>query len=467
MQRLSKLAVITLVMMVIAAPTFALETKISGFYQFMAAIDNHEASNNYIGTFTENAHSEKLVDQRLRLKLDGKVNDSLSFVYYGEVDFQWGDNSYTTARNDGGAVGGDTVNLETKNAYIDVKFQDDVTARFGLQGFYDRLDQVFFATDMSGVKVDFKAGAIDLTAGMFNLIENDYAKSDNLYLWALQASFPAQGNLSLGADYYYFQNRGPATYWNTIGTADMDAVLDGVGTWSATRMDMDLHYLGLKGDFKVSEETSVNGWLFYNTGTVEDPAGDTDVDGYAASVRGTFKLGSADAAARIFYFSGDDDLSDGDASFFVNPLATESYAFGDDGFMIFLQDVNWANIGQYGFALTDAAYAGYGLLGGNFTLAMKPADKVDFKCGLGYFASQEDVLAAADPRTDRAGTTLGTEVFVRAGYTFENNLNLSLNGSYAALGDFYDNAGGGTAVNTPVADIDDPYLVYLLAQLSF
>lgn len=465
------LLAITMVVLV-AVPAFALETKISGFYQFMAVADNFEATNNYVGTLKDNAESEKLVDQRMRIKLDGKVNEQLSFVYYGEIDFQWGDNQYATSRNDGGGIGADTVNLETKHAYIDVKFDNDATARLGLQGFYDRQDQVFFAADMAGVKVGFNAGPVGLTAGMFNLIENsnNFNDSDNVYLWALQADFPAQGDFRLGADYYFYQNRGPAGYANFFGTADIDEVnFTGPG-WTVNRQDMDLHFLGLQGAYKVSDATSFNGWAMFSTGTVDGVQAaldEMDVQGYAASVRGTFRLGGLDTAARLFYFSGDDDLSDQDADFIVNPLATESYAFGDDGFMIFFQDANWANVGQYGFAMTDAAYAGYGLIGGNLTASMSPAHKVTINGGVGYFASLEDVLAAGDQRTSRGGTTLGTEVFVRASYTMYDNLNLSLNGAYAALGDFYDTAGGGTAANAPSVDVSDPYTVYLLAQLSF
>jgi hypothetical protein len=463
------LAVLTFVL--VASSAFALETKISGFYQFMAASNNFEATNNYVGSFKDNADNQQVIDQRLRLKLDGKVNEHLSFVYQAEIDFQWGDDSYTTRRNDGGAIGADTVNLETKHAYIDVKFDGDATARLGLQSYYDRQDQVFFAADMAGAKVDFSLGTIGLTAAMFNLIEGEFESSDNVYLWALQASLPAQGNFTTGVDYFYFQNRGKAGYANFFGTADMTAVnFDGPG-WSGDREDMDLHFLGLQGDFKVSDNASLNGWVMLSAGTVDGiptAVDSTDVQGYAASVRGTFKLAGLNTAARLLYFSGDEDLTDEDADFIVNPLATESYAFGDDGFIIFLQDVNWANVGQYGFAMMDAAYAGYGLLGANVTVATTFADnKADFKSGIGYFASTEDTLAAGDPRTSRGGTSLGTEIFARAGYTFANNLYVSLNGAYAWLGNFYDNSGGGTAINTPASSVENPYEIYLLAQLNF
>ena len=465
MRKAAKLGLVVLSLVLAASSAFALETKISGFYQFMAAGNNFEASNNDVGVFKDDAEDEQLIDQRLRLKLDGKVNENLSFVYYGEIDFQWGDASYTTHRNDGGAIGGDTVNLETKNAYIDVKFDDNATARLGLQSVYDRQDQVFFAADMAGAKVDFNLGSAALTAGVFNLIENDTKSADNIYLYALQASLPAMGQVTAGVDYYYFQNRGEAGYPNYFGSADLYS-----DSWSGDRGDMDLHYLGVQGEFKLSDAAAINGWILFNMGTVDGvPAAmdETDVQGYAASVRGTLKIGEINTAARLIYFSGDDNLADEDANFIVNPLWSESYAFGDDGFMIFLQDVNWANVGQYGFAMTDAAYAGYGLIAANVTVATTVAEKIDLKGGIGYFASLEDSVAAGDPRTSRDGTCLGTEVFVRAGYTFANNLNLSLNGAYAWLGSFYDNNGGGYAINDAATSIDNPYEIYLLASLSF
>ncbi len=482
MSKTGKLLLALAMAALLATPALALETKLSGFYNVRGIANNFSATNNYIGTLEDNANTQNLVDQRLRLKLSSKVNDYLSFVYYTEVDMQWGDEQYSNSgRNDGGGIGADTTNLETKNLYIDVKVPDSNAAfRVGLQGFEDNYDYTFFAADMAGVKYTNRFDGVNLTAGWFKLADGvSSGLADDVTLWALQAGFKPSANLKFGVDYYYYQNEGSQAYGTFFGTADIQAVLNfnaGGGDWTANRGNMDLHYLGGNAEVRF-ENVVLSGWFNANVGTVDSINNDTsttltedlDVTGFAGRVRlsssfGCFKLNVAGT-----YFSGDDDLTDGDANFVVNPVATETFAFATDGFMIFTPDIAWNSVGQYGFAMTDAAWAGYGLTSFVVTASYMPTQmkNLTLKGGVGYFASLEDKLAANDPRTDRAGTELGTEVYLRASYKFADNLDLSLNGAYAFLGDFYDKNGGGTAANDAATDIDDPYEVYLKATLSF
>lgn len=473
--------------MLLAAPAFALETKLSGFYNLRGIGDNFKATNNYIGTLGDNARSQSLVDQRLRLKLDSKVNDFLAFTYYAEIDMQWGDEQYSNdGRNDGGGLGGDTTNVETKNLYIDVKVPDSSSAfRLGLQGFADNWDYTFFAADMAGIKYTTKLGAADVTAGWFKIADRDtygtaLAVNDDVTLWGLQAAVKNNPNLKYGAEYYYYQNEGSQAYGTFFGTTDIAAVLNfngGGGNWTANRDQMDLHYLGGNAELRL-DKLVLSGWVTVNAGTVDKINNDLsnptltdnlDVKGFAGRLKATTGFGGLKLNLAGTYFSGDDDLTDGDATFIVNPLATESFAFATDGFMIFTPDIAWNSVGQYGFAMVDAAWAGYGLTSVVLTGSYVPEQmkNVYVKSGVGYFASTEDKLAANDPRTDRAGTNLGTEVYLRTGYKFADNLDLSVNGAYAWLGDFYDNHGGGTAVNTAMTSVDDPYEVYLKATLTF
>jgi hypothetical protein len=492
-RRLSILFILFLAATFLAAPALALDTKLSGFYRARGIVDNFVASNNFIGTLTDDAEDESLVDQRLRLKLDAMVNDYLSFTYYAEVDFQWGDNQYANARNDGGALGGDTVNLESKHVYIDVKVPDtNVSARLGLQGLDDHWDWTFVTADMAGAKFNLQYDAASITAGWFKLLEGDFDKSDDITLWALQVETAASPNLKGGVDYYYYQNQGATTneadptlknqqYGSFFGTADIEAVLafnKGSDSWTGQREDMDLHYIGLHGEYRM-RDVVLKGWALGNFGTVDNIMNDTatpgltddiDVEGWGGTVQANTNVCGVTAGLRGLFFSGDDDLTDGDAGFFVNPLATETFAFATDGFMIFFPDVYWTSIGQYGFAMVDAAWAGYGLWGGTLNASYTPAgmDKFNIKGGVAYVASLEDKLATGDPRSDRNGTSLGTEAFLRASYEVSENLVLSANGAYAWLGDFYDDQGGGTAVNDPAeADPDNPYEVYLMADLHF
>ncbi len=392
---------------------------------------------------------------------------------------QWGDKQYSNeGRNDGGGIGGDTTNLETKNVYFDANYpESNHSFRVGLQGFDDNYEYSFFGADMAGVKYSVKINDLDVVAGWFLLIEDEFDKTDDVNLWALQTNYEFSENLKVGGDYYYYQNQGSQQYATFFGTADIEAVIAD-STWTANREEMDLHYLGGHAEYRL-DNLVLSGWLNVNVGTVDginndlsSPASveNLDVQGYAARLNIDTKVNGINLRLGGTYFSGDDDLTDGDADFIVNPLATESFAFATDGFMIFTPDIAWNSVGQYGFALVDAAWAGYGL--GSVVLTAKyvpeSAKDLTIKGGVGYFTSIEDKLAANDPRTDRAGTELGTEVFLRVGYTVSEKLNLSLNGAYAYLGDFYDDHGGGTAVNDAlVTSIDDPYEVYVKATLTF
>lgn len=485
MRRIIKVLIALALAVLCATPAFALRTKLTGFYNARGIADNFVANNNYVGTLADNVNNQAVVDQRLRLKLDTEVNEFLSFTYYAEIDMQWGDSQYNdSGRNDGGGIGADTTNVETKNAYIDVKVPDSNSKfRIGLQGIDDQWDYSFFTADMAGVKYTTKVGLADITAGWFRLgtgIEDPTPTNKDNDLWVLQSSFNVSPTFKWGADYYYYQNGGNHNYATSFGTTDIQAVLDfrpETGTWTANRGAMNLHYLGGRAEYRLAN-VMLNGWIYGNFGTVDninnntatpDATQDIDVRGLAARLNATTNIRDVKLKLSGTYFSGDDDLTDGNADFIVNPLATESFAFATDGFMIFTPDIAWNSVGQYGFAMLDSAWAGYGLasvsLVGSYVPETMP--NVYLKSGVGYFSSTVDKVAAGDPRTSRDGKSLGTEVYLRTGYKFAKHLDVSLNGAYAWLGDFYNGHGGGTAVNQVATDISNPYEVYVKTTLTF
>ena len=68
----------------------------------------------------KNTYSANFIEQRARLQYIAKANADLKLVTQFELDYTyWGNSSYTTGRNQGGAIGADTVNIETKNIYLD------------------------------------------------------------------------------------------------------------------------------------------------------------------------------------------------------------------------------------------------------------------------------------------------------------------------------------------------------------
>ncbi len=95
-------------------------------------------SNVYSGKFvtegTENSDNFR-PSQRVRLKLEMIASENLRAVFQIENDILWGSRDGTAGGN-GGALGGDGINVEVKHAYLDwVIPQTDVQVRMGLQPF--------------------------------------------------------------------------------------------------------------------------------------------------------------------------------------------------------------------------------------------------------------------------------------------------------------------------------------------
>lgn len=441
-----------------AVPAFARDHELNGYFRVRGIMADLSKQ--------KNADPDTLVDQRFRAKYTLGLNEYLKLVYFGEVDMQWGDNSYATSRNQGGALGGDTVNLETKNLYLEVKVPETpISATLGLQGYGDNYDAVLFSADMAGLKLGAKFGPADVTLGWFKWQEGEgnnnspggSTEEDDIDLYALNLGFKPMDALKVGADVYYINANGASNFTaNTTGAAGL-----------SLPESADLYYMGVNADYKAAM-FGVKGWFLYGAGTVKTEP-EMDLAGWAASVKGTGKVGPVSLGLRLAYFSGDDDATDSDLEYLATPTVSESFSFYDENLMLMVNDAFWNTYGQYGFAMTDAAFDGYGLwfaaLSGSFS---PPALKNMYvKAGVGYFAATEDDQTPGDNATDREGKTIGTEVALRVGYKMAEALDLSINGAYAFLGDFYDKTATDLDNGATGEDPDNPYEVYLMANLSY
>lgn len=448
-----------------ALPAFAKDHSINGYFRVRGIIADT--------SFDKDQDPVKFVDQRARFKWTMGLNEYVSVTYFGEVDMQYGDTSYgagtvykvpdgtlvgsapdgkpdeiktAATRNDGGRLGGDTVNLETKNLYLDVKIPETpVSARLGLQGFADNWDYLLFASDMAGVSLRGNFGMVNATGGWFKWQEGSEQAEDDFDLWALQLGFAPMDNLKIGVDGYYMN--GNAKFSFPLSTIDGAA---------------DLYYFGVTGEYKLPMVT-VDGWVVYNGGTIKDVAAggkDLDISGWGATLRGTVSVAGAKLTLRGLYFSADDDAGDSDWESVRIPTTLESIFFIRDNLMIFLGDgpantyTNDAYLRDHGVA------AGYGLWGVTLSGSYVPPmmKQVYVKGGLGYFGAVED-----NRKTEKAeGKSFGTEVALRVGYKLAEVVDLSLNGAYAFLGDFYDKT-----ANNNSDDPDNPYKFYAMVNVSY
>jgi hypothetical protein len=107
------------------------------------------------------------VKQRLRMYFTSVASENLKVVYKNEIDFEWGDNSFNsgdTTRGGGGRLGGDQVNLETKNIYMEFMVPDTpLKATLGLQGVTLHKGW-FISDDISAARFDLNFDPVSVMA---------------------------------------------------------------------------------------------------------------------------------------------------------------------------------------------------------------------------------------------------------------------------------------------------------------
>jgi hypothetical protein len=352
------------------------------------------------------------VDQRIRVKWTNAINEFVALTYFAEVDTPWGIDGTKSPGNDG-ALGADGINIETKNAYLDLKLPNTpVAARLGIQGVADLgLQNAYVNDDMAAAAFMLQISPVSLNLILAKLQEGDVGNTDDNNLYGVQAAFAAAETLKFAAE----------LYWNNVqahgGVADDNA---------------DIYTLGVSGDMKFGP-VGVDAFVAYQMGTA---AGDVDVAALAATANASMKAGPADLALRVIYYGNDDDAQD-DNSFNALSGALE---FAKEGQEIFLTNVNKCNISADRYALTESAYAGYGLLAGILKAGMT-VDKFALKGSVGYYMALNDQIN--DTGVDSVeGTDLGFELDASAGYKVVDNAVVSVRGAYALLGSFFDDPAG-------------------------
>jgi len=424
--------VVVMVALVVAAafatPAFA-ELKLDGYYRIQGKVSNFTGTTSGSAP-AKDAPTASFIDNRLRMRLTNTLNDQVKIVYFGEVDTPWGDKGKAALYGDpanpsesgGGKAGADGVNVETKNVYLEVKFNDQATAKAGVVGIKDKFEGMLIFDDAAGAVVNLDMGAkIDLVASKFT--EGQFNQSDDKDFYAVEVS--GVGPLFAGA--YYLHD-------NSIGTP-----IENVDSLS----------LGVGADVKLSDTLGLDGWVLY-----QDHSSDTKAkegSAFAATARAKVKgIGNF----RLLYFSEDDDANDN------NRIYSPQGAFEliSDGLMIFLTDI-YVNSGQFGrYALNDAAYAGYGLLGLTYTNKFTIGEYY-LRASAGYFQAMDD-SRDNEAVASKQGDVLGFEADVQVGRKLADKVDVSIRGAYASLGDFYDAAPG-------LQDPDDLWKAVLMINVPY
>jgi len=430
----------------IATPAMAFENEFHGAFvaQFINSNFNRTATTDYAqipdilnpgefinvgdGTYqpdksNKSQSSANFVEQRARLKYIGKASNDLKLVTQFELDYAyWGNSSYGVARNGGGAIGADQVNIETKNIYLDFNPAKGYNVKLGMMPNNDAFKGILFDTDMAGLLVSSSnCGKFTPTFGVFRFVDDSTNKlgSSTNDMLMLDAKYEVAPNFKLGGAYYLFLD-------DTTGN------------------DTKMNVLGLNGEYSTGNLT-LSGFAVYETGSINN----TDVNSFAANVGAAYKVGPGTARAEALYVQGSDDgknsfyAVNGENGFYNNEmvlLGRDKNAMTTDNSIIF----NSGNNGQGQMGI----YLGYDL---------PVTEKLTTAFNVGFASIAEKNGTGNDDN----GKYLGTEINAEATYTVLKGLTAGVRAGYAMLGSYYDN------VTLDGKDPVDPYDIKLMVKYSF
>jgi hypothetical protein len=197
-----KLVILSAAAMVAAAavPALAFENEFHGMYRLRANVTNFQA----VGTTFPDADSKtaNVFEQRARLQYIAKASDDLKLVTHFEIDSSWGDAAYNSGRGQGAGAGGDSINLETKDVYLDFNLPaTPVNMKVGLQGWSDAYKGIIYNNDVAGAVAIGKFTPVTATAAFFRTYDqggNSTIGKKNVDLYVLDGKFGLNKDTNLG-----------------------------------------------------------------------------------------------------------------------------------------------------------------------------------------------------------------------------------------------------------------------------
>jgi hypothetical protein len=449
----------------LALPAMA-DIKASGFYRSKAWLSNfHDGSGGpslRTGEGTDTEQTNAYVEQRARVKFEFGT-ENVRAVWFLESDLLFGDSSAAVARNQGGALGADSIQIETKNLYLWFKIPDtSVDVTVGLQGQSDHYAGVLFGgADMSGIFINGKLEPVKYKLGWAKLYENLAQKTDDSTLYLASVQFAPTKEMTLGVNFYFLQDdagKNPGT--GKLNPGNETAPPDGY--------KLKLYNPGVNATFKAGPAT-ISGFLFYQTGKFESVVGDPDIDvsAYGADLRADLKAGPGNFFIEGLYLSGDDQTDEYNAPIGLGDYqGTGTGPGGNSSYtrtrmQIMLASWDTINVSQCIVGCSGGEYGdslglqGRGLwhIAAGYSMNFTP--KLKGEVNAGYAAAVK--LQTGEDYRDK---DLGTEVNAGLSYNIQKGLDFGVYGAYMWLGGFVKDP-------PPAADFKDPWTTYARINYNF
>ena len=428
----------------VATPAMALENQFSGAFTSFYDLTNYSAVYGQKDP-VKDAPTENYFVQRARLGYTAKASDNVQLVTLFELDYTfWGNSSYTTARNSGGALGADSVNIETKNIFLELNYPA-MNTKIGMQGVDDAFKGSIFSADMAGIKLGHNYTNASVAAGFFRWNDSgaDFGLGKKVNdMFMLDAKYNLNKDLKIGAAYYYINdNRANTTFTKgtVIGyTANGDEIYGTDSTSVTTTNDAKIHTLGLNAEGTFGPLT-VNGFAVKQFGDLDATS---RAKGYELNAGARLDLGAAGTLrSELLYVSG------GSNAFFSADNGYEGGGFYDNEMVILGRDKNAFTLDAA--IVFNGANRGQGVMFGSLGYDYTFTNKLSASANAGFAAVTKNTLGTSN------SDYLGTEINAETNYKLTPNVTVGARAGYVVLGDYF-NAGE-----------DNPYDVKLLAKFAF
>jgi len=439
MKRLLFCLVALVVAMAFVVPCYSAEMKINGINRLKFVATDNMDGNDKIDD------NRQFVKQRLRMYFTSIASENLKVVYKNEIDFNWGDNSFATTRSQGGRIGGDTVNLETKNIYMEFMIPNTpVKFTGGLQGVTLHRGW-FISDDVSAARFDVNLDPFSVLAYWANAIDTLQTSSeDDMWQLVLSGAYKAE-NMDARLSFGY--EKGPDGNF-TPGSPP-----------GPTAKDDDFYLL--MGDFGMSFDmvsfyviAGLNAGKRKNNG-----ASDNKYKGYMFEGQVDFALDIATLYVNFRYASGEKEGKD---DFGFRGMSGQTYSWSEilsDGYF---WEVNSdmsqiSSIGDKGYAVPGHSASNHPsnmwaiAVGGD----VKPTDTTSIGLDLYYIAMVEKRTVGGKSTDD-----VGFEVDLDITQKIYDNLDMKIVGAYM----FADDGFGAPAAT---ANKDDAFVLGLGFNYKF
>jgi len=444
-----------------AVPALALENDFHGAFTSFYDLSNYSAAGNDGSTsnavgLQKNPPTENYFVQRVRLNYNAKASDQVKLVTKFEFDYNfWGNSSYSVGRNQGGALGADSVQMETKNLYLDLNYPA-INAKIGMMAYNDSFKGILFDADMAGVLLSHEYSNAGIAAGFFRFGDRGATLGKNSYdMISLDGKFNVTKDIKVGGAYYYINdNRTNApTVTVTPSAAATGVDINGnptfpLGTTFTTTStpnpdnDVKVHSMGLNAEGAVGP-IKLSGFALKQFGDLDRTH---TAKGYTVNLGAKVAVLGGTARSEFIYVSG------GKHAFFVPASAggTEGGGFYDAEMIMLNRDKNATTIDNA--LVYDSNNFNQGLIMGSAGFDYAFTDKLAASVNAGFAAVSHNNGSVATGTSDY----LGSEFNLEANYKLTPNVTLGVRGGYVFLGDYFKGL-----------NADDPYDMKILARYSF